>query len=430
MNKIIPLLKNELKIPSKSTLILSVSGGVDSMVMLSLLLQSTYNIVVVHFNHLKRDASVIEKDLVETFCQKNKIPFHYYTISVKNGNFHHQAHQMRFFYLNEVATLYKTPYILTAHHLDDLFENVLIKLTRGSNLLGYAGMQIIHSDHQFTYVKPLLYTSKQTIEEYASIHKVPFLSDESNEENFYLRNRYRHAIVPIMKQENDQLLEQIKLYHNQITNAFEFIRKTTKSLIKDDMIITIDQYKTYDDAIKDDMVAYLVEHHNLPLSNDVIHKIKKMLSSNRPNQVYKLNKEYAFIKAYDVAYIKKMSPIKPVKFKVKEGDNNLLNMAIFTFLLKSEAITEDFTKLCYNKLAFPLWIRHREDGDLLAFDYGHKKLKKLLIDLKIPYEERKNLWVLSDNNDQILWVEKYYRNQTLGDTNSLYFQLKEVKKHA
>ena len=95
MNKVIPLLRTELKIPSKSTLILSVSGGVDSMVMLSVLMKSTYKLVVVHFNHLKRDASVIEKDLVEAFCQKNEIPFHYYTISVKNGNFHHQAHQMR-----------------------------------------------------------------------------------------------------------------------------------------------------------------------------------------------------------------------------------------------------------------------------------------------------------------------------------------------
>ncbi len=430
MNRIVPLLKNELKISSKSTLILSVSGGVDSMVMLTLLLQGPYKIVVVHFNHLKRDASYIEKDLVENYCQKYEIPFHYYTISVKGGNFHHNAHQMRMFYLNEVATLYKTPYILTAHHLDDLFENVLIKLTRGSNLLGYAGMQMIHSDHQYTYVKPLLYTSKEKIIDYAETNKVPFLADESNEENNYLRNRYRHAVVPIMKQENEKLLDQIKLYHNQITNAFEFIRKTTKSLISEDMIIPLNQYKTYDEAIKDDMVAYMIEHHNLPLSNEIIQKIKKMLLSNKPNQVFKLNKDYALIKAYDKAYIKKMSLIKPIKIKVKEGDNDLLNMAIFTFSLKSDAITEDFIKLCYNKLAFPLWLRHREDGDLLSFEYGHKKLKKLLIDLKIPNEERRKLWVLTDTKNHILWVEKYYINQTLGDSNTLYFKYEGIERHA
>ncbi|MCF7930549.1 MAG: tRNA lysidine(34) synthetase TilS [Acholeplasmataceae bacterium] len=429
MNRIITLLKNELKIPLKSTLILSVSGGVDSMVMLSILRESPYQLVVVHFNHLKRDASVIEKDLVESYCQKYEIPFHYYTISIKSGNFHHKAHQMRMHYLNEAATLNKTPYILTAHHLDDLFENVLIKLTRGSNLLGYAGMQMMHTEDSFVYIKPLLYTSKEEIIEYAETNKVPFLVDESNEENNYLRNRYRHAIVPIMKQENEQLLDQIKHYHNQITHAFYFIRKTTKTLVNDDLIIHINQYKTCDDAIKDDMVAYVIEQHSLPLSNEAIQKIKKMLLSSKPNQIFKLNNEYAMIKAYDKAYIKKLSSIKPVKIKIKEGVNDLLNMAIFTFSLKSEAITEDFTKLCYNKLAFPLWIRHREDGDLLAFEYGHKKLKKLLIDLKIPNEERQKLWVLTDKNNRILWVEKYYINQTLGDSNTLYFQLKEVKKH-
>ncbi len=430
MNKVIPLLKTELKIPPKSTLILSVSGGVDSMVMLSVLIKSTYKIVVVHFNHLKREASVIEKDLVEAFCQKNEIPFHYYTISVKSGNFHHQAHQMRTFYLNEVAKLYKTPYILTAHHLDDLFENVLIKLTRGSNLLGYAGMQAFHSDGHFTYIKPLLFTSKKTIQGYAETNKVPFLTDESNEENYYLRNRYRHAIVPVMKQENEKLLDQVKHYHNQITNAFAFIRKTTKTLIQNDMVIHIDQFKTYDEAVKDDMIAYLIESLNLTLSNEIIQKIKKMLLSKKPNQLYKLSKDYEMIKAYQKAYIKKLSHIKPVRIKVKEGENDILNMAIFTFSQKTVANTEEFSKLCYNKLAFPLWLRHRDDGDLLAFDYGHKKLKKLLIDLKIPNEERKNLWVLTDKDDHILWVEKYYINQTLGDTNILYFKLNEVKKHA
>ena len=430
MNKVITLLRTELKIPTKSTLILSVSGGVDSMVMLSVLLKSTYKLVVVHFNHLKREASVIEKDLVESFCLKHEIPFHYYTISVRSGNFHHQAHQMRTFYLNEVANIYKTPYILTAHHLDDLFENVLIKLTRGSNLLGYAGMQLMHADEHFTYIKPLLYTSKHDILEYAQINKVPFLQDESNEENFYLRNRYRHAIVPIMKQENEQLLEQIRHYHNQVTHAFEFIRKTTKSIIKNDMVIPIEQFKLLDEAVKDDIIAYIIESFNLTLSNEIIQKIKKMLMSSKPNQLYKLSKEYEFVKAYQKAYIKKLSHIKPVKIKIKEGENDILNMAIFTFSSKSIANTEEFTKLCYNKLAFPLYLRHREDGDLLAFEYGHKKLKKLLIDLKIPKEERKNLWVLTDKDDHILWVEKYYTNQTLGSSSCAYLKINEVEKHA
>lgn len=430
MNKIIAILKNELQIAPKSTLILSVSGGVDSMVLLSMLTKSPYQIAVVHFNHQKRDQSIIEKDLVKAYCETNQIPFHYYTISIKAGNFHHQAHQMRNYYLNEVARMYQTPYILTAHHLDDLFENVLIKLTRGSNLLGYAGMQMMHQDHEFTYIKPMLYMSKDDIYHYASEHDVKYLQDESNNEDYYLRNRYRHAVVPIMKQENEKLLDQVAQYNKQITYAFEFIRKTTKSLMKKDHMIKISQYVTYDEAIQDDIIAYMIESEHLTLNYEIIQKIKKLLLSKKPNQMFKLSKDHAFVKAYDQAYIKTLSVVKPIKIKVAEGENNLLNMAIFTFLSKTDTNTEEFTKLCYNKLAFPLWLRHREDGDLLAYAYGHKKLKKLLIDQKVPNEERKKLWVLTDNDDRILWVENYYLNQTLGESKTIYFQLKGVKKHA
>jgi tRNA(Ile)-lysidine synthase len=430
MKHIITLLKNELKISTKFPLIVSVSGGMDSMALLSMLIQSSYEIIVVHFNHLKRDESIIEKDLVESYCKKNEIPFHYYTIKVTEGNFHHQAHLLRTHYLCEVARMYKTPYILTAHHLDDLFENILIKITRGSNLLGYAGMQIMHSDEEFTYIKPLLYTEKKDIQHYVLSNSIPYLDDSSNEANYYLRNRYRHAVVPVMKQENDHLLDQVKQYHHQVTAAFEFIRNTTKSKIKENMIIPVEEFKTWDEAIKDDSIAYLIEHYELTLTTEIIQKIKKMILSKRPNPSFKLNKDYAFIKTYKEAYIKSVKAIEQVKIEIKEGKNKILNMAIFTFLNKSSSNTADFNKLCYNKLAFPLWLRHREDGDLLTYDYGHKKLKKLFIDHKVPMEERNNLWVLTDNDGNILWVEKYYLNQTLGYDNNLYFKYEEVKKNA
>ncbi len=430
MKHVIPLLKNELKISTKSPLIVSVSGGMDSMALLSMLIHTAYQIVVVHFNHLKRDESIIEKDLVESYCKQNDVPFHYYTIKVTEGNFHHQAHLLRTHYLCDVAKMYKTPYILTAHHLDDLFENILIKITRGSNLLGYSGMQMMHSEGDFTYVKPLLYTKKIDIQHYVLANNIPYLNDSSNEGNFYLRNRYRHAVVPVMKQENEHLLDQVRQYHNQVTAAFQFIRNTTKSKIKENMIIPVEEFRSWDEAIKDDSIAYLIEHYKLTLSTEIIHKIKKMLLSKRPNPSFKLNKDYAFVKTYKDAYIKRFEIIEPAMLEVKEGPNKILNMAIFTFLHKSNSNTAEFNKLCYNKLAFPLWLRHREDGDLLAFEYGHKKLKKLLIDHKVPMEERNNLWVLTDSNDIILWVEKYYLNQTLGHDHELYFKYDEVKKNA
>jgi tRNA(Ile)-lysidine synthase len=423
------ILKNDLHIPSSSTLIISVSGGVDSMTLLHMLKGTSYPLVVVHFNHLKRDQSVIEKDLVEQYCKSIDVPFHYYTIKVNQGNFHHQAHILREHYLNEVAKIYQTRYILTAHHLDDLFENVLIKLTRGSNLLGYAGMQQINETESFSYIKPLLYISKKEILSYAKENNISFLDDESNEENTYLRNRYRHSVVPIMKQENDMLLDQIKQYHNQISDVFFFIRNQTKQTIKNGHI-NLERFKTWDKVLQDDAIAYLIESYELNISYEIIQKIKRMLLSNKPNSIYRLNKNHCFIKSYQDAFIKPLTDKDDVQFLIKEGETRIGNMAIFTLLSKSSSKTEEFTKLCYNKLAFPLILRHRMEGDQLAYSYGHKKLKKLFIDEKIPMDVRNDLWILTDHDGTILWVQNHYLNQTLGSDQTLYFTLKEVRKHA
>ncbi len=425
MNHIISLLQNKLKIPLKAKLVVSVSGGADSMMLLSLLKDSPYKIEVVHFNHMKRNQSKIEADLVRAYCEQHSIPFHYYVIEVAEGNFHHQAHHLRLFYLNETAKITKSKYILTAHHLDDLLENILIKLTRGSNLLGYAGMQLKHTKRNITYVKPLLHTSKDEIMQFIQKHNIPYLNDESNDQDYYLRNRYRHTIVPIMKQENPNMLKQVSQYSKQVSHAFHFIRKTTISLLKHDDTIDLKVYKKLDDAIQEDMLAYLIEKKNLNLSFDIIEQLKKMLLEDKPNQTYTLSDDYYVVRTYNHAVIKHKIPVEYVKIMLTEGTNKISNVDNFTFFVNSNTHTEELEKLCYNKLAFPLWLRHRENGDKLAYKFGHKKLKDLLIDKKISMEIRDRLWVLTDNDNQILWVQDLYLNQMLGDKNCIFFQLKE-----
>lgn len=425
MDHIIKMLQNEIKIPLKEKLIVSVSGGADSMFLLSILKDSGYKLEVVHFNHMLRDQSKIEADLVRTYCEQHHISFHYYLIEVGEGNFHHQAHHLRLHYLKDTAKITKAKYILTAHHLDDLLENILIKLTRGSNLLGYAGMQLNHTIKGLTFVKPLLYTSKEEILTYIKENNIPYLNDESNDLDFYMRNRYRHTIVPIMKQENPKLLDQAAQYHKQISLAFKFIRKTTIQTLNGGSTIDLNIYKSLDEVIQEDIIAYLIEKKNLNLSFDLIQKIKLLLLQDKPNLTYPLSSHYYVVKAYDQASIKRINTPKNIKIQVSEGENKLANKDNFTFLTNSNTHTEDLEKLCYNKLAFPLWLRHRENGDKLAYKFGHKKLKDLLIDKKIPMEKRDALWILTDNDNQIIWVQDLYRNQMLGDKHCIYFQLKE-----
>ena len=426
MEKVLKQTLANCGVTKKDLLILSVSGGVDSMSMLDFFIRQNYTIEVVHFNHQKREQSAKEAELVEHYCATYDVPYHYYTIDVDQGNFHHQAHILRMQYLHDVAKVTQAKYILTAHHMDDLLESVLIKLTRGSNLLGHAGMQPCHHDKGITFVKPLLYVTKDELLAYAKTNDVPYMEDESNVNDEYLRNRYRHAIVPIMKQENEDLLEQVKQFHLQVSSAFKFIRKTTVSFLKNQTVIDIPKYITLDDAIQDDVLAYLLESKHIQVSYEKIRTLKEILHKKAPNKTYKIDANHYFVRHYDHAEIQLLLPVDDVLIKVKDGQTDLPNMANFTFLANSPAKTEEMIKLCYNKLAFPLWLRYRKDGDMLAYTYGHKKLKKLLIDKKVPMLTRNKLWILSDNDGQILWVQNHYINETLGKKQCVYFKLKET----
>ncbi len=425
MEKVLKALQSDCGISKKDLLILSVSGGVDSMTMLDFFIRQDFNIEVVHFNHQQREQSAEEADLVKHYCSLYDIPYHYYTIDIEDGNFHHQAHILRQQYLHDVAKVAHARFILTAHHLDDLLESVLMKLTRGSNLLGYAGMQQCHKDKEITFIKPFLYISKEKLIAYAKVNEVPYMEDESNDGDAYLRNRYRHAIVPVMMQENSDLLNQTKQFHYQLTAAFRFIRKTSLAYLKGKQIINIPSYLKLDDAVQDDIIAYLLEEARVQVSYEKISTIKDILHKKAPNKTYRIDANHYFVRHYDLAEIEVLKPSLDVLIKVKDGETKLPNMAIFTFLDKSHVKTEELQKLCYNKLAFPLWLRYRKDGDMLSYPYGHKKLKKLLIDEKVPMLTRNRLWILVDNEGEILWVQDHYMNETLGNENSLYFALKE-----
>src|SRR5690554_4951409 len=153
----------KLSLSPTNTYILAVSGGIDSMVLFDLFIKHKYKFVVVHFNHQKRTESLEDHKLIEGLCLLHQIPYHYIKLNIKSGNFQEMSRNARYLHLEEIADTYQTPYIVTAHHLDDLAETILMKLIRGSNLLGYSGMQETTQIDKYTYLKPLLHRTRADI---------------------------------------------------------------------------------------------------------------------------------------------------------------------------------------------------------------------------------------------------------------------------
>jgi|SRR5690554_199550 len=424
MENALNLLK-QYNIDKNTPLIISVSGGVDSMVLLNILATNKYKAIVVHFNHQTRKENDLEEQLVRETAKNYNLGFHVFKFEQASGNFHEQARNFRIKKLEEIAIKYKTSYILTAHHLDDLAETVLMKITRGSNLYGYAGIHEYVKINDFIFMRPLLSYSKKEIIAYATKEKINYLDDSSNFELHYTRNRIRHTVLPILKQENPQVLNKFKDFQNSLTESYNFIRKYTSKFIDSNNKINTKTLINEDLLIKREAIVMLLEKHQITFNKQTLDNLLNLIDSVRPNLTYNLSNNYHFVKSYDYIYITNKSLKEPFEVVLDKKVNLLPNMKKITFLTNLSHNSKFNHKICYNNISLPLIARTRINGDVLMFSYGKKKLKDYLIDLKIPLTKRNELIVLTDSNNTILWVENIYNNQTLGNKNELYFEIGE-----
>lgn len=195
IKKVIDFIK-ELDIPNKSVVI-GLSGGVDSMTLLFLLKKLGFNPLAVHINHKTRQNCDIEEKLVKDFCQSLNVPIKVYTYKHLSGNFEHSARKFRYKMFNKE----KLP-ILTAHHLDDSFEWSLMQQFKSSSLHNLG----IPKKNNNIY-RPLLCVSKEEIYQYAQKNKIPFSEDESNQNIDFERNYIRNVIVPKIKEKYPNYLK-------------------------------------------------------------------------------------------------------------------------------------------------------------------------------------------------------------------------------
>lgn len=421
---------NEVLLPHKEKkIIVSVSGGIDSLVLLDILINLKLNIVVVNFNHQQRKQSLIEAEYIKDLCLKETITFEYFLLDIAlKDNFQSASSNLRKKHLVSVAKKYKTDVIITAHHLNDLAETVLLKLSRGSNLLGYAGMQQSYKKDNIYFVKPLLYVSKEEINIYAKNNNINYFIDESNLTDSYTRNKIRLNVIPYLITENSAFLNKIIDYNKLLSNSFKYIRKETLKFLNTSLSFNATDFKNLDKTLKFDVIAYLLEQKDLNITNEKITMILEYIDNSGPNRTLDLGNNYEFVKEYDLVYVEKKAILKPFKQQLYFDKENVLpNGDVIIINNKISGKVSNHINICYNEKVQPLYARTRKPGDKLYFSYGHKKLKKFYIDEKVPLKERKTDVLIVDNNDTILAILGRYVNnhQDLKDTFTLNYRRKQ-----
>ncbi|WP_323847769.1 MAG: tRNA lysidine(34) synthetase TilS [Phytoplasma sp.] len=411
-----------LEMDKKQIYIISVSGGIDSMVLLDYLYHLQYNLIVVHFNHLKRKESLKDKILIKEYCLLKKIPFYYFELNIEDQNFQNKARILRKEKLKLIASKYKTPYLITAHHLDDLAETILLKLSRGSSLLGYSGMQSSYCHDNFYFLKPFLYISKDKITSYAIKNAIPFLEDYTNKLNIYTRNKIRNQIIPFFKKINN-FLKNIQKFHFQITEMNTFLKRQTNFFLKkmNNNFFDLKSFLQLDIVIQKDIIVSLLEKKNIYKNFYLINNIVKGLqNNNKPNITWAFpSLEWLLIKQYHKFFWQKKIKTEQVNQMTKPS-LHYNNKNVLSFCSSIQQIFYDV-----DRLQPPFILRQKQPGDILQFHFGRQKLKKFLINSKINLTQREKIWLVVDQQNIIIWIPRLYFNSTLGDKQNIYFGIIE-----
>ena len=413
--------------------IIALSGGPDSMVLLHLLLklreEININIVCAHVNHGLRTESEDEKVFVEEYCKKNNIIFEYMKIeSYKNGFSEKDARIKRYEFFDKLINKYKSKYLLTAHHGDDLIETILMRIGRGSNLKGYSGFSIMSNRHNYKLVKPLIYYTKDEIMEYLKKNNIPYVIDNSNLKDEYTRNRYRHNVLPFLKKEDNNIHTKYIKFSEMLLEYDRYVEEVTNNTIEKiykDNSLNITEYLKLDRLIQKrvlDNILYSIYGDDITLISDGnTEEINKLINSNKPNGSIKLPNNINIIKEYDILSFN--SNINSKVEYCKELVSGLqMNDYEFIFEDNEELDSNYVCRLNSSDIKLPLYIRNRYDGDKMSIKNlnGSKKIKDIFIDEKIPLKERNAIPIVVDSEENIVWIPGVKKSKYNKEKNEKY----------
>ncbi len=432
MKETVAYLNSLLK--ENDTVVVGLSGGPDSMCLLDVLLSlnKKINIICAHINHNIRKESIKEVDFVKDYCKKRNVKVETITFDKKSPTKDYTEQELRekrYEYFANIIKKYKAKYLFTAHHGDDLIETILMRISRGSNLKGYCGFQIETQKEGYKIIKPLIFTSKDEINEYNKNNKIPSVNDQTNDEDNYTRNRYRHSILPFLKKENNNVHLKYLKFSKELTKYYNFVSRIVEDEINKryhKKTLDISEFTKLDELIQTKIIEYVLDDNyidNLYLVSDKhVNFILNIINNPKPNIELNLPDNLRITKSYNKLRIT----------RTKKGNNEyniLLNENIelpnghsVEFLDSTDKNSNYYLKLNSKEIKLPLYIRTRQTGDKMVIKNmkNAKKLKDIFIDCKLPKEDRDTQPIVVDSNGEILWIPGLKKSKFDKANNEIY----------
>jgi tRNA(Ile)-lysidine synthase len=227
-------LNHQKLITFEDNVLCAVSGGVDSMVMLDLLHRSKMRVGVAHVNHnLRGEESDEDAALVKDYCQTNSLRYHQIKLPIDHfntGNLQASARKFRYQWFQNIAQDHGYNLIATAHHLEDSVETLFMNLLRGTGIKGLTGIPARNGN----IIRPLIWSKKQFIMDYAKEHNIPFREDSTNLTVKYKRNKIRKELLPLIQSIDHRFSNHIGATLNHLKTSSDlldfFLTKAVQSV--------------------------------------------------------------------------------------------------------------------------------------------------------------------------------------------------------
>lgn len=412
-------IRQERLVGQGEALLVALSGGADSVALLRVLLRLGYSCHAAHCNfHLRDEESNRDEAFCRALCQGLGVEFHVTHFDTKEYaarqgvSIEMAARELRYAWFDGLCHTYGYAHVAVAHHRDDAVETLLLNLVRGTGIAGLTGIRPVNG----RVVRPLLSVSREEVVAYLEALGQTYVTDSTNLQDEYVRNKVRLQILPLLEKINPQVREKISATIDHLRGVEAIYDKTMREAMAR---VTSDEGRTIS------IPALLAEAEPRALLFELLHP--RGFVSAQVDEVFRslagesgrrfANAGWEVLKDRDSFLLRPRQEAVEARpgisipqpwGKVALTQGSVMHVRRFSLESGYQIPrTPDVATLDASRVEFPLTVRPWQRGDKLApFGMGGRKklVSDLLTDLKLSLFEKEAQLVVTDARDRILWV--------------------------
>lgn len=402
-HKIQKYIENNHLLHPKDKVLVALSGGADSVALFRVLLSLNYSMECAHCNfHLRGDESDRDERFVRSLCEKHSIPLHVVHFDTetyakeKHLSIEMAARELRYSWFEIIRVEKEASCIAVAHHRDDSVETFLLNLIRGTGINGLKGIAARNG----YVIRPLLSESRENILDYLQAIGQDYVTDSTNLQDEYTRNKIRLNIIPLLKELNPSIMESIQDTSQRLSEVASIYHRDREDTIRQSLIRISDEFYRIPikDILEDIAPASLLFEILWPLGFNAtqIKDIHQCLSSSQSGKRF-IDKEWEVIRDRDELLIHQI--------QIRETTPSLIVTEMER--TPSFVIPRNSHVACLDadKIYLPLTLRKWQTGDkFVPFGMkGKKKISDYMTDKKFSLIQKEEQWVVCHGED-IVWL--------------------------